>query len=324
MMHDPDVDGPQVRDGYWAALLAQGEVAPALDDTCQSWPDPLERPRGHACARFGAETAYDDAFWTQLRELQAGCATIEAPVIGCNKGGLLVRVCEGIGFIPASQLVELPQGLGTLTLRDELQTMVGRKVSVRVIEIDPARARVICSERAATANDDSITARLNILAERVGAVETGVVRSVCDFGVFVDLGDVDGLIHISELSWQRVGHPSEIMHVDQPVEVVVVSVDRDSKRVALSTKRLCQDPWDLVAARYHVGDIVEAIVSNVVEFGAFARVPEGIDGLIHISELAEGTFFHPSSVVAEGDVVLVKVLHIDPGGRRLGLSLRQA
>jgi small subunit ribosomal protein S1 len=152
----------------------------------------------------------------------------------------------------------------------------------------------------------------------------GVVRSLCDFGAFVDLGGIDGLIHISELSWQRIGHPADVLELNRPVHVVVLHVDRQARRVALSYKRMCDDPWLLVGARYAVGDRIEAVVTHVVSFGAFARVTEGVEGLIHISELSDVPFDQPTDVVQAGQTLQVRVLHIDAASRRLGLSLRQA
>jgi len=150
------------------------------------------------------------------------------------------------------------------------------------------------------------------------------VTRLCDFGAFVDLGGFDGLLHISELSWRHVEHPGEVLDVGQEMEVYILDVDRERKRVALSLKRLEPDPWPLAAEKYEVGQTVEGTVTNVVDFGAFVRVEEGLEGLIHISELGEGNFLHPRNVVQEGDVVKARILNIDPARRRMGLSLRQA
>ncbi len=262
--------------------------------------------------------------WGTLEAWHASGTSFSAPVIGCNKGGLLVRVCDGIGFVPASQLTELPDTLGTADLRGDLEAMVGQDLRLRLIELDRARNRVICSERATQLVDDDLEARLSALGRCEGCSVEGVVRSLCDFGVFVDLGGIDGLIHISELSWQRIGHPSEVLAINQVVPVVVLHVDRSTRRVALSYKRLQEDPWLLVGQRYAVGNVIDAHVTHVVHFGAFARVTEGVEGLIHISELSDTPFEHPSEVVSEGVAVRVRVLHIDADARRLGLSLRQA
>lgn len=308
---------------YWQALLSQGEDAPDIVDgasgsagagangQAEGLPAKPTRPR-------------DAAQWAVLNVWMAQRRLFAAPVIGCNKGGLLVRVCEGLGFVPASQLVDLPHSLGTPELRGDLEAMVGRELRLRLIEVDPERERVICSERATQWQSDDLDQQLADLSERVGSEVEGVVRSVCDFGAFVDLGGVDGLVHISELSWQRVRHPEDIVQPEQPIRVRVLNVDFVHRRVGLSLKRLHPDPWQLVAERHQVGDVIPATVTNIVPFGAFARVEEGIEGLIHISELAEASFTDPREVVTEGQEVRVRVLHIDPASRRLGLSIRQA
>jgi small subunit ribosomal protein S1 len=150
------------------------------------------------------------------------------------------------------------------------------------------------------------------------------VTNIRPFGVFVDLGGIEGLIHVSELSWGRVGHPSEIVHPGDEVDVYVISIDCAQRKIALSIKRLAPDPWKRAAERYRVGQIVTGVVTNVVSFGAFTRIEEGLEGLIHISELAEGHFLHPRNVVQEGDTVRVRILNIDPDNHRMGLSLRHA
>lgn len=320
-------------EGYWQALIARdgsSTEAPSSQgagvDAEDEW-SPAARPALHAVGYglFGIPgSGRRDESWDTLAAWQASGTSFDAPVIGCNKGGLLVRVCEGIGFVPASQLANLPGSLGTVDLRGDLESLVGRDLRLRVIELDRTRNRVICSERATQFVDGDIDGRLEALERCIGCAVEGMVRSLCDFGAFVDLGGIDGLIHISELSWQRIGHPEEVLEVNQPVQVVVLHVDHSARRVALSYKRLCDDPWLLVGARYAVGDRIEAVVTHVVHFGAFARVAEGVEGLIHISELADLPFEHPCDVVAQGQTVQVRVLHIDAASRRLGLSLRQA
>jgi small subunit ribosomal protein S1 len=314
---------------YWRALFEQGEVAATthapLGDEFRA-PGHARQAGDRATGSNGASAERDDrrdSLWAELDAWHHDGRTFRAPAIGCNKGGLLVRVRDSIAFLPASQLVDLPCSLGTDRLRADLEQMVGREFDLRLIELDRSRNRVICSERAATLIDDDLACRLDTLEAQVGAEVEGVVRSLCDFGVFVDLGGIDGLIHVSELGWQRVGHPSEILTVGQRVRVLVLSTDRDARRVALSLKRLDRNPWPLVAQRHAIGDVIDAVITNVVDFGAFAVVEEGVEGLIHISELADRPFNQPGDVVGEGQQVRVRVLHIDVDGRRLGLSLRQ-
>ena len=157
-----------------------------------------------------------------------------------------------------------------------------------------------------------------------GEVRRGIVSSLCNFGAFVDLGGADGLVHISELAWHRVRHPSEVLKVGDEVDVYVLRLDYERKRIGLSIKRLQPDPWTLVDEKYHVGQLVRGTITNVVAFGAFARLEPGVEGLIHVSELAEGKISHPSSVVNKGDELTLRIISINAGRRRIGLSLRQA
>lgn len=331
---------------YWEVLLQQDEFAPEV-------PSPPEResaPRSETASAapmpgLGAEaedetdstevppeaeeeeylTSPEDRWereWQRLEQLFAAGEVFMAQVIGCNKGGLLVLLGEIRGFVPASQLQKLPSQLGTENLQRELEYRIGEELQLKLIELDRQRNRVICSERAIAWDEAEIERRLAELSE--GQVVKGHVRSLCDFGAFIDLGGIDGLIHISELSWQRVGHPRQVLQTGEEVETLILNVDRVQRRIGLSLKRMKPDPWSLVQEQHQAGQLVRVTITNVVDFGAFARVEEGVEGLIHISELAEGNFLHPRNVVQEGDVVLVRILSIDSANHRLGLSLRQA
>jgi small subunit ribosomal protein S1 len=193
-------------------------------------------------------------------------------------------------------------------------------LSLRIIELDAATNRLILSERAAQVRPGQRASILSTLS--AGMTIEGVVTNLCDFGAFVDLGGVEGLIHISELSWGRVAHPRDILSSGRQVRVFIMSVDPEEERIALSLKRLQPDPWASVDKRYTVGQLVEGVVTNVVDFGAFACIEQGLEGLIHISELAEGQFLHPRAVVQEGIRITARILNIDGPNRRLGLSLR--
>ena len=339
-------------EGYWQALLQQEEQAPPASEPApiDDWPDvgvggegAVAGPEhvmgrkspGDPSLQVSCGANQDDAMgvddgqwedtrneeWQWLYEIHANGDVVSARVVGCNKGGLLVRLGGCLGFVPASQLSNVPECLGTDELRSELESRVGSVVQLKLIELDRDRNRIICSERATAWSEDEIEARLESLEP--GQVVRGEVRSLCEFGAFVDLGGIDGLIHISELSWERVEHPSDVLEIGQEIEVYVINLDTDQRRIGLSLKQLQPDPWKLVGDHYQVGDVVDAVITNVVDFGAFARVPEGVEGLIHISELAEGHFLHPRNVVEEGKGVSARVLNIDPANRRLGLSLRQ-
>jgi len=203
--------------------------------------------------------------------------------------------------------------------------MVGEDIAVKVVEIDRARNRLILSERAAQreAREQQKARLLKDLT--VGEVRKGRVISIADFGAFVDLGGADGLVHLTEISWKHVTHPREVLEVGQEVEVEVISIDPDRKRIGLSMKRREHDPWDDVVAQYQVGQLVQATVTKLTKFGAFARLVDApeIEGLIHISELADYRVSHPREVVLVGDVLTLRIVKIDADQRRLGLSLRQ-
>jgi small subunit ribosomal protein S1 len=248
-------------------------------------------------------------------------STIELRVIGHNRGGLLVAWNGLRGFVPASQLLEFPVMADERTRYDALARRIGASVRLRVIELDCAQNRLILSERAAQVEPGTRAYVLSTI--KAGDVCQGEVTNLCDFGVFVDLGGLEGLIHISELSWGRVGHPSDVLRRGDTLDVYVMNVDPGQERVALSLKRLRPDPWQTVEERYEVGQVVEGVITNVVDFGAFACIEDGLEGLIHVSELAEGHFLHPRNVVREGDVIKARILNIDGRGRRLGLSLRR-
>lgn len=309
-------------EGYWAALLEEGEVATREvdpdDDT--RWAD--FAPSANS-AHPDQTSAYNgsQADWEQVQQVFDSDTTVELNVIGHNRGGLLVEWNSLRGFIPASQLLDFPSTDDSRYRRDALALRIGQSLKLRVIELDRDQNRLILSERAAQVQPGTRATVLNTISE--GDICSGRVTNLCDFGVFVDLGGLEGLIHISELSWGRVGHPSDILERGDTIEVYVMSVDQDQERVALSLKRLHPDPWQTVEERYYIGQIVEGIITNVVDFGAFACIEDGLEGLIHVSELAEGHFLHPRNVVQEGETVRAKILNIDGQNRRLGLSLRR-
>jgi small subunit ribosomal protein S1 len=247
-------------------------------------------------------------------------------VAGYNKGGLIVRFGKVRGFVPASQVSRDRQRRAAGESPEERWGgMVGEDIAVKVVEIDRSRNRLILSERSA-AREWRERQKARLLEElEVGEVRRGRVISIADFGAFVDLGGADGLVHLTELSWQHVTHPREVLEVGQEVEVEVISIDRQRKRIGLSMKRQDDDPWQQVLKKYEVAQLVQATVTKLTKFGAFARLvddPE-IEGLIHISELADYRVNHPREVVLVGDVLTLRIVKIDPDQRRLGLSLRQ-
>jgi small subunit ribosomal protein S1 len=258
------------------------------------------------------------ACWKVFAQHQAEGQLIDLPVESYNRGGLLVRWNGVVGFVPASQLCDgLRYGDERGRLND-LAARVGHVLSLRVIEVDAGQNRLIFSERAARHIEEP---NLGILADlNAGDVCHGQITNLCTFGAFVDLGGVEGLIHISELSWGRVAHPADVLQSGQEVDVYVLNVDRAQGRVGLSLKRLQPDPWNSVEERYQVGQVVEGTVTNIVNFGAFVRLEEGLEGLIHASELGgpSGSGIHS---LREGDLVMVRINSIEGSRHRIGLSL---
>jgi small subunit ribosomal protein S1 len=310
-------------EGYWQALLQEGEIDAAGGlprQTGDIWEDYDSGIGDNVLAQQDPQTGAQ-ADWEQVQQVFDADTTVELRVIGYNRGGLLVEWNSLRGFIPASQLVNFPSTHDTRRRREELANRVGQMTRLRVIELDRSQNRLILSERAAQVQPGTRASVLGSIREH--DICSGTVTNLCDFGVFVDLGGLEGLIHISELSWGRVGHPNDLLSRGDIIQVYVMHVDQENERIALSLKRLHPDPWQTVEERYYIGQIVEGVITNVVDFGAFACIEEGLEGLIHVSELAEGHFLHPRNVVCEGDTVRARILNIDGEARRLGLSLRR-
>lgn len=262
--------------------------------------------------------------WERAEELMETSDIVEAEIINYNKGGALVPFGRLRGFVPASQLTSLSSRGEGGSYQERLASLVGEKVKLKVIEVNPRRRRLIFSERAAV-REWRQEQKEKLLDElEPGDVRKGVVTNLQPFGAFVDLGGADGLIHVSELAWHRVKHPRDVLDVGEEVEVYILNVDEDRERIGLSLKRLQPDPWTQVESKYSVGDIVEVEITNLTDFGAFARLEDGIEGLIHISELAYGPVQHPREIVERGEIVQVQVVSIDVDRQRIGLSLKRA
>lgn len=262
--------------------------------------------------------------WERARELKESEALIEATVVGYNKGGLLIEFGSLQGFVPRSHIVSLGGRIAPGSHSpDPLAQMVGQALPLKVIEVSPRQRRLILSERAAWKEWRRIRKERLLADLQEGDVRTGKVTSLTQFGAFVDLGGADGLIHLSELSWDRGKKPEEVLQVGQEVEVKVIHVDRERKRIGLSLKQLRPDPWEGIEDRYVIGQYVDAEITNLTNFGAFARLEEGVEGLIHISELTDEKVEHPSQVVQPGQVVTVQIINLDGERRRVGLSLRR-
>jgi small subunit ribosomal protein S1 len=265
-----------------------------------------------------AEEEHD---WRRAQEMSETGEHFEGQVAGFNKGGLIVRLGKLRGFVPASQLAPKHQGSDKQQPEERWSRLVGTPIHVKVIEINRKRKRLILSERAAMRAVREVQKERLLKELRVGEVRKGIVSSLADFGAFIDLGGADGLVHLSELSWNRAAKPRDVLQRGQEVEVYVLNVDQAKKRIALSLKRLEPEPWTTVESRYYVGQLVEGTITRLTNFGAFALVNAEIEGLIHISELAPGRINHPQEVVSEGERHVMRIIRIDPKRRRMGLSL---
>jgi small subunit ribosomal protein S1 len=256
--------------------------------------------------------------WKQALELYEQDQVVRLIVTGCNRGGLLVSGDRMQGFVPVSHLVEAPCLVEDV--ERWLASYIDRTLDLKVIECDQERGRVVFSERAAQSSPGSRNMLLRNLTP--GNCVSGTVTNITDFGVFVDLGGVEGLVHVSEISWGRVQHPSEVVSLGDQVVVHVISVEPKRARVALSLKRLHPNPWETAEERYYPGQIADAVITSIVPFGAFARLEEGLDGLIHVSEI--GSSDDPDSIASlhEGQQIKVRILHVEATKQRLGLSLK--
>ncbi len=263
-----------------------------------------------------------DTDWNRAEELHGSGEVFESTVSNHNKGGVIVPVGRVRGFVPASQLSRARRK--NIGQGGSLASLVGERLWLKVIEVDRAQNRLILSELAALRQRNKAEKERLLTELKEGDVVVGEVISLADFGAFVNLGGADGLIHLSELAWHRVNHPSEVLKVGDEVECVVLNVDRERRRIGLSLKRLQPEPWSQVEDKYRIGQLIDVTITKLASFGAFARVDDNIEGLIHVSELADRPVNHPKEVVKEGDVVTVQVLRIDSARRRIGLSLRRA
>ncbi len=305
------INGPvPLDDSWWDAILEDVETsfaaqvktlqAPATEDE--------EKP---------AED--QEIEWPWVKNIYAKDQVIQLEVTDHNRGGLLVAGQRIRGFVPASHLVNFSQKSNQMARETILEPYVGQSLQLKIIECEEEQGRIVLSERAALAMPGKRHELFSELAE--GDCLTGKVTTITDFGVFVDLGGVEGLIHISELSWGRVYHPSKVVAPGDDIKVCILQIDRQRNRIALSVKRLKANPWDSIEQSYQVGQVTNAVVTSIVSYGVFAQIEEGLDGLIHISAFSDqnnGTELHKK--FHEGQEIKVCILNIDPERQRLGLS----
>ena len=303
---------------------------------------------GESAAILSIDRAVGERGWKTLEKLLEAGETVEGKILGFNRGGSIVEV-EGVqGFVPMSQLVSVPRDVFSATRQESsdeassegdteaqpeqdqestgptFDDFLGEELKLKLLEVNRPRNRAIFSERQAVRERREAEKAKLIEELQVGEVRTGKVTGVSNFGAFVDLGGADGLVHISEMSWDNIRSPSDLVKVGDEVKVYVLKVDAENRKIALSLRRLEPEPWDTIHERFHVDDVVDGVVTKLTNFGAFARIEGSVEGLIHISELANRRIAHPRDVVQEGDEVKLKILRIEPERRRMGLSLRQA
>ena len=293
--------------------VASAAEAVALNDEVDAMVLSVDGEEGSL--RLSKRRADESKAWDELKSAYESGSIIDAPVVEAVKGGLVSDI-GARGFIPASQV---ERGYA-----QDLQPYVGQTLRVKIIELDRAKHRVILS-RKVVLEEERKHNREQIWGDITeGQLLHGSVKSLTDFGAFIDLGGVDGLLHVSEMSWGRIQHPSEVLHEGQEIDVKVLRLDRERGRISLGYKQVLPNPWDTVEERYPIGAIVRGKVVRLATFGAFVELEPGVDGLVHISQLADHHVTRPGEVVSVGEDVEVKVLRVDPAERRVSLSLRDA
>lgn len=300
-------------------LLPEEVAALKVDDEIHAWVSQTSGPEGQIL--LSLDMAREGHSWDELAQHFEHGEPVTGQIVKVNRGGVLVDLRGVQGFVPMSQLASVPRREADSL--DYLSSRIGEQVNLAVLELDPHRNRVVLSERVLLQKRrDELKEKLFQEIEE-GQVRKGLITSITDFGLFVDLGGADGLIHISEMSWTPVNSTEEAGSVGEEIDVYVLRVDKEAQRIALSLRRLRPGPWETVSDRYHVGQEVTGVVTNVVNFGAFARIEDGVEGLIHISELSDRPIQHPKEIVKEGATLELKIVSIEPERRRLGLSLKQ-
>lgn len=301
----------------------EGEDAlPNIGDEVLLYVSRVEGEHGYPI--LSIDRARGEHGWRDLEKAYDADETVKGRITGANRGGATIQVNGVQGFIPLSQLIGPARDLFVPNGEAPKPGFIGMIVECKILELNRRRNRAIFSERSALEAINQMRKMKLVQELEEGDIRRGRVAGISSFGAFVDLGGADGLVHISEMSWSSVNRPDEIVSAGQDIDVLILKVDRGSLKIALSIKRLIPEPWETIENEISVGQIVEGKVTKLAHFGAFARIGEGIEGLIHISELTNRHVKNPNEVVHEGDLVKLKVIRIEPERRRLGLSLKQA
>ena len=260
--------------------------------------------------------------WIRAQEMMDAGDVLEAPIIGYNRGGVIVPFGNLRGFVPASHLTELRRGMDDGQRQQVMSKMLEEVLPLKVIEVNRRRKRLVLSQRDAQKEWQETRKQQLISNLKQGEVISGRISGLRSFGAFVDLGGADGLIHISELAWHRVNHPREVVKVGDALDVYVLGLDKDAQRIALSRKRLLENPWSTAEERYLVGQLVEGKVTRIVTYGAFVEIEPGVEGLLHISQLSRETVGEPQELINEGEIHLLRIISLDSDRQRVGLSLK--
>lgn len=309
---------PSPDESWWESVLAEERLhAPVRTlQPAAAKPKPVVQEK----VEVAPQVEVNPTNWEEVKELYSNDRIITMKVTGHNRGGLLVQTDSIAGFVPFSHLIELA-GKDQEADRDvSLESYMGKSLNVKVIECVPEDGRVVFSERAALAEPGKRSELFHTLSN--GSKVKGIVTNITDFGVFVDLGGVEGLIHISELSWGRVSHPNQIVSLGQEIGVQVLDVSVERCRVALSLKRMVTNPWERALTDFPADCVLPAVVTSVLSYGAFARLDAGVEGLIHASEMPLEANQTPREILKEGQTIQVRVLHVDPSHQRMGLSMQ--
>ncbi|HMZ07067.1 MAG TPA: S1 RNA-binding domain-containing protein [Anaerolineales bacterium] len=306
---------PKIDEGWWASVLAEeGRYLTTSPRVVETKPEQKEE------AKKDTAEPKITINWNQIKDLYMNDRIVDLEVTGHNRGGLLVEGSGLNGFVPFSHLIDLA-GKENPDRNQDLEPYIGRTLRLKVIECAPEDGRVVFSERAAQTEPGKRAELFHSL--HAGQHVQGIVTNVTDFGVFVDLGGVEGLIHISELSWGRVTHPSQFVKLGGAIDVQVLDLAPERCRVALSMKRLMSNPWTNAAVEFPIGSIHQATVTSVLSYGAFARLDQyGVEGLVHVSEIPQAEGKALKDVLSEGQSIQVRILHLDPAHHRLGYSMR--
>ena len=305
-------------------LLTDEEGEEALPDVGDEVILYVSRPEGpEGYPLLSIDRARGEHGWRDLEKAREAEETVRGRIIGSNRGGAVIQVKGVQGFVPLSQLVGPARDLYVGDGAPPKPGFIGMEVDCKILELNRRRNRAIFSERAALEAINHMQKMRLVQELEEGDIRRGRVAGISSFGAFIDLGGADGLVHISEMSWSSVNRPDDVVKLGEDLDVLVLKVDRESLKIALSMKRLLPEPWENIENQLSVGQVIEGRVTKLAHFGAFARVGEGIEGLVHISELTHRHIKSPAEVVKEGDVRNFRVIRIEPERRRLGLSLKQ-